>query len=40
MRQNRWLIWMAAMVTECVLFEECAEAEVTVVPMILVAKNA
>jgi hypothetical protein len=31
---------MAAMVTECVLFEECLEAEVTVVCVILVEKNA
>jgi len=31
---------MAAMATECVLFEDCAEAEVTVVRMILVEKNA
>jgi len=40
MRQNRRLSWLAAMVTECVVFEECAEAEVTVVRMILEAKNA
>jgi len=40
MRQNRRLSWVAAMVTECVLFEECAEAEVTAVRTILVEKNA